>query len=722
MCTICSALRPYSSECDYEGLDSTCVVTETTDAAHDTSTTYTMEVNGSFEGVVESAGDRDWVAITLEAGTTYHIDLFGSPSGSGTLGDPITAIYDSSGTYLAGNDDGGEGTEPYMSYAALTSGTYYVMARGFSTYTGTYVLSVAEDIASIPTTPFLADLDTMAKFLTLDYWEANGGSAHRFDTASSNVISVNVDGLDDAGKQLARWAFEAWEAVANIDFVETSDTAQITFDDEDDGAHANYSQTDGFTTSAQVNIGADWIDDFGTELDTYSFQTYMHELGHALGLGHMGSYNGSAEYGTNNSFTNDSWQASVMSYFNQTENTSITATYATAATTMIADVVAIQSLYGAAGAGSISDGDTVYGVGHTLGTSWLGLLFDGVNSGSSANFNGYSFSATITDIGGYDIVDLSNDTMDQSIDLSSEGISDVLGDAGNLIIARGTVIEEYRAGSGDDTVHGNSAANKLHGNGGNDTLIGNAGEDTLYGGTGNDTLRGGTNKDILIGGDGADDMHGGAGRDLADYTQSSSGALIDLEDSTLNAGSAAGDTLVSIEALTGTNYDDDLSGNSVRNILFGLDGDDNLLGRAGNDRLIGADGFDILTGGSGRDVIKGGGMADKLFGDGQNDTLVGGRGSDRLDGGDDNDRMTGGGGNDVFIYNGGADVITDFGNDRLRIDDVLWDENDPLDLTGLLALASATTGDTIFDFGAGNTLTLTGYSDLGSLADVVGII
>lgn len=722
MCTICSALRPYSSECDYEGLNAASVVTETTDAAHDTSTTYTMEVNGSFEGVVESAGDRDWVAITLEAGKTYDIDLFGSPSGSGTLGDPITAIYDSSGTYLAGNDDGGEGTESYMSYTALTSGTYYVMARGYSTYTGTYVLSVTEDIGSTPTTPFLADLDTMAEFLTHDYWEANGGSAHRFDTSSSNVISVNIDGLDDAGKQLARWAFEAWEAVADIDFVETSGTAQITFDDEDDGAYANYSQSGSYTTSATVNISTGWVDDYGTELDTYSFQTYVHEIGHALGLGHMGSYNGSAEYGTNNSFTNDSWQASVMSYFSQTENTSITATYATTATTMIADVIAIQNLYGAAGAGSISAGDTVYGVGHTLGASWLGLLFDGVNSGSSANFNGYSFSATITDIGGYDVIDLSNDVMDQLVDLSSEGISDVLGDVGNLIIARGTVIEEYRAGSGDDTVEGNSAANKLYGKGGNDSLFGNAGDDTLYGGNGNDMLRGGADNDIFIGGDGADDMYGGAGTDLADYTQSSSRAVVDLEDAALNAGSAAGDTLVGIEDLTGTVYDDDLSGNSVRNVLFGLDGDDNLLGRAGNDLLVGADGYDILTGGSGKDVLKGGGRADKLFGGAQNDTLIGGRGSDRLDGGDGDDILTGGGGTDAFVYNGGEDVITDFGNDRLRIDDVLWAGGNPLDLDGVLALASATSGDTIFDFGTGNTLTLTGYSDLGSLADVVGII
>ena len=39
-----------------------------------------------------------------------------------------------------------------------------------------------------------------------------------------------------------------------------------------------------------------------------------------------------------------------------------------------------------------------------------------------------------------------------------------------------------------------------------------------------------------------------------------------------------------------------------------------------------------------------------------------------------------------------------------------------------MALASAETGDTIFDFGGGNTLTLTGYSDLDALSGVLAII
>ena len=47
-------------------------------------------------------------------------------------------------------------------------------------------------------------------------------------------------------------------------------------------------------------------------------------------------------------------------------------------------------------------------------------------------------------------------------------------------------IEGIIAGSGNDTVTGNSFANTLYGGGGNDTLNGGLGKDTLYGGTGAD--------------------------------------------------------------------------------------------------------------------------------------------------------------------------------------------------------------------------------------------
>ena len=53
-----------------------------------TNTTGTVAVDGSVTGWIDYPGDRDWFAVTLEAGTTYRIDLEGSPTGAGTLLNP----------------------------------------------------------------------------------------------------------------------------------------------------------------------------------------------------------------------------------------------------------------------------------------------------------------------------------------------------------------------------------------------------------------------------------------------------------------------------------------------------------------------------------------------------------------------------------------------------------------------------------------------------------
>ena len=84
---------------------------------------------------------------------------------------------------------------------------------------------------------------------------------------------------------------------------------------------------------------------------------------------------------------------------------------------------------------------------------------------------------TIYDTGGYDTLDLRTDTADQRIDLRPEGISDVYGLVGNLVIARGTMIEQFIAGSGDDMIRGNDGPNRLLGRGGDDILMGGEGKD-----------------------------------------------------------------------------------------------------------------------------------------------------------------------------------------------------------------------------------------------------
>ncbi len=82
--------------------------------------------------------------------------------------------------------------------------------------------------------------DDIAHYLTHDYFRDSGELRHWFDTSSSNVISVNISGLNSAGQQLARWALDAWETVADVDFRITGGGAMLTFDDSQSGATASY--------------------------------------------------------------------------------------------------------------------------------------------------------------------------------------------------------------------------------------------------------------------------------------------------------------------------------------------------------------------------------------------------------------------------------------------------------------------------------------------------
>ena len=112
-----------------------------------TSTTGAVAVGGSVTGEIEFEGDRDWFAVTLEAGRTYRIDLKGSESGAGTLRDPdLRGVYDDNGVRIAGttNDDGGAGLNSRVTFTAEDTGTYYVAAGAYRAWKGTYTLSVTD--------------------------------------------------------------------------------------------------------------------------------------------------------------------------------------------------------------------------------------------------------------------------------------------------------------------------------------------------------------------------------------------------------------------------------------------------------------------------------------------------------------------------------------------------------------------------------------------------
>jgi Ca2+-binding RTX toxin-like protein len=152
------------------------------------------------------------------------------------------------------------------------------------------------------------------------------------------------------------------------------------------------------------------------------------------------------------------------------------------------------------------------------------------------------------------------------------------------------------AGDGDDEVElkNTVSSGQLYGDVGNDTLIGGLGFDFLDGGQGNDILDGGS----------------GNGINTAVYANNPSlngdektGVYVNLADGIARDGYANQDTLRNIQNVEGSQYNDELRGNSANNLLDSGKGNDFLFGDAGDDVLLAGAGADYIDGGDGKDTI-----------------------------------------------------------------------------------------------------------------------
>ena len=654
------------------------------DASADASTRYTIEPGDVFQGTLDPAGDNDWIKIELNAGTIYDIRLDGVELDQFRLFNPSgdNVIY---GPYLL----------PYTTlYRAYESGTYYVaIARTNYDDSDNYEISFLEHTLSV------ASYDEIAAYL-----KGTPENSRLYDVEPGGTLTADITALTSDGQQLARWALEAWTYVTGIkfEFVD-SGNPHIIFDDEELGVgFSSHTSESGVRLVSFINIGSDWLSSYGNSIDSATFYAYLHEIGHALGLNHPGPYDAPFPYTNTKIFGNDSYQTSVMSYKRQDSDNFTDASFAYPVTPMIVDIIAIHDLYGTPV--DINPGDTVYGHDSNV-EGYLAELFERWTGQGDASF-GNPVTLTLYDSGGIDTLDLSTDSSNQRVDLRPEGISDVYGLVGNLVIARDTLIENFIAGSGDDTIIGNNAANHLEGRDGNDELRGNGGND------------------ILEGGNGADRMNGGAGMDWISYQGSDAGVTINLLQGTLTGGHAEGDVIIDIENIIGSGYGDVLEGDSGANRLHGGPGNDELSGNDGDDTLEGGAGADRLTGGAGEDVasyehsdaavtvrlhsgvVQGGDAEDDMFagmvtvaytgaegetqeetvpdiehlrGSAYDDLLAGDSRANRLEGGNGNDKLYGGpGGGDDALWGGpGEDAL--FGGIG---DDMLWGGPDADTLRG----------------------------------------
>ena len=309
-------------------------------------------------------------------------------------------------------------------------------------------------------------------------------------TDLSNVLSFNFT-------LVLRDAFDAWAAIADIEFMQV----------EDGGGDIGVEQT------AQIRIGSGLIDGDppGNDIEGIAFfpdpsaiagdilfdsgdagtfwaqpQNFLllmiHEIGHAIGLGH---------------------EPDVPAIMNSGFDPNLGGLQPD-------DIAGVQTIYG-----PNNDGPKIHDMvpdqaNLTILDAPDNLVVNGNDLGNMISASGGG--ETVLGLGGNDTLNGGfggNDSLS-----GGQGQDVLLGVSGGDTLFAGEGADTILGGDGDDVARGNQDADQVFGQEGNDSLRGSRGDDLVAGDAGDDTLNGGTDNDTLMGGDGADELRGARQDDI----------------------------------------------------------------------------------------------------------------------------------------------------------------------------------------------------------------
>ena len=457
-----------------------------------------------INGEISPLGDSDYFSITLQAGELLILDVDGTVSL-----DSFLRVYGPDGVLVAQNDDAvtfdagssahsgvSHNMDSLVRFRAPTSGTYTFQIRSYEddgtpTSSGAYRINVS---VGPQASQAVIDQENIDALISGSRWNTSTitygfttDPAQYPGSEGSPEKTNNFETLNSVQRSATVATFALISQYTGLVFSENASapgSAQMRLAQSDDPetAHAYYPGLgDGgdawFRNSAPVGAPAGALPRYDNPVPgNYGYMTFIHEIGHAMGLKH-------GHESPALSPDRDSMEFSVMTYRGYIGADYESGGYRNeqwgfAQSFMMYDIAALQKIYGANYA--TQAGDTTYSWSPSTGAFSINGVVQWTPGGNRV-------FQTVWDGGGTDTYNLSAYTNAVTIDLRPgewTTTSQVqLANLGNSNFARGNVanallfngdtrslIENAVGGSGNDTLIANQAANNLTGGAGADTF------------------------------------------------------------------------------------------------------------------------------------------------------------------------------------------------------------------------------------------------------------